>query len=59
MDSLPKHIEVTYINLNDNTVEGIMSRKDNIYAVQFHPEAAPGPYDCNFIFKDFIDNLVK
>lgn len=58
-DSLPKNVEITHINLNDNTIEGIQCSQKKIYSVQFHPEASPGPYDCNFIFSDFIDKLCK
>lgn len=52
--TLPKDAEVTHLNLNDNTVEGLMSKKDKIFSVQFHPEASPGPMDCYHIFEDFI-----
>lgn len=58
-DSLPKKVEVTHINLNDNTVEGISCNENNVYSVQFHPEAAPGPMDCYYIFEDFINRLCK
>ena len=41
-----------FSNADDNTVEGIKHKTQNCIAVQFHPEAAPGPYDCKFIFKE-------
>jgi len=41
-----------FTNADDKTVEGIKHKKQNCIAVQFHPEAAPGPYDCKFIFED-------
>lgn len=48
-----KGLEFTYINLNDNTLEGICIPDLYIMSVQFHPEAAPGPHDAGGIFKDF------
>jgi carbamoyl-phosphate synthase small subunit len=44
--------DLWFKNADDNTVEGIKHKKQNCIAVQFHPEAAPGPYDCKFIFED-------
>jgi carbamoyl-phosphate synthase small subunit len=54
-DSLPSHVEVTHINLNDQTVEGIRSTKDPVFSVQYHPEAAPGPHDASYFFREFAD----
>lgn len=56
-DSLPKGWEVSFRNLNDDTVEGIRHQELPFYAVQFHPEASPGPTDTEWIFKEFIDAL--
>ncbi len=54
-DSLPSsEIEFTHVNLNDGTVEGFRSRKDPLIAVQYHPEAAPGPHDSFHIFSEFL-----
>tara|TARA_B110000438_G_scaffold300634_1_gene353501 strand:+ start:881 stop:1936 length:1056 start_codon:yes stop_codon:yes gene_type:complete len=56
LHKLPKHVQETFINLNDNTCEGISSK--NCWSVQFHPEAAPGPMDANVLFnkvKEMID----
>lgn len=53
-ENIPEHIEVTHINLNDFTIQGIRVVSKNIYCVQFHPEAGPGPNDSSYIFDDFI-----
>jgi carbamoyl-phosphate synthase small subunit len=46
---------MTHINLNDGTVEGLMHRELPVYAVQYHPEAAPGPHDARPLFSQFMD----
>ena len=46
--------EITHINLNDNTVEGIRVTGKNAFAVQYHPEASPGPHDSRYLFDDFV-----
>ncbi|MBN1793764.1 MAG: glutamine-hydrolyzing carbamoyl-phosphate synthase small subunit [Candidatus Omnitrophica bacterium] len=51
-------IEITHINLNDQTVEGLRHKKLPLFAVQFHPEASPGPNDAKYLFDEFI-NLMK
>ena len=51
--SLPDEIEVTHINLNDGTVEGMRHRELPIFSVQYHPEAAPGPHDAGYFFAEF------
>jgi carbamoyl-phosphate synthase small subunit len=48
-------VEVTHLNLNDNTVEGLRHRKHPMFAVQYHPEAAPGPHDAFYLFQRFRD----
>jgi carbamoyl-phosphate synthase small subunit len=50
-----KDIELTHVNLNDNTVEGIRCRKLAAFSVQYHPEASPGPHDATYLFKTFIE----
>ncbi len=47
-------IEITHINLNDNTLEGIRHRELPLFSVQFHPEASPGPHDTGYLFDDFV-----
>ena len=57
-DSLPKgEVEVTHINLNDNTVEGFKHKKYPLFCVQYHPEASPGPHDAEYLFKQFIESM--
>jgi carbamoyl-phosphate synthase small subunit len=51
--SLPSNVEVTHINLNDGSVEGIRHREHPVFSVQYHPEAAPGPHDASYFFQDF------
>ena len=57
--SLPKGWHVTYRNLNDDTVQGIAHKNLPFFAVQFHPEAAPGPVDTMSIFKTFYEMVQK
>ena len=57
-DSLPKgKVEVTHINLNDGTCEGIQLKNGGAFSVQYHPEAAPGPHDAAYFFRQFSDLL--
>jgi carbamoyl-phosphate synthase small subunit len=53
-DSLKGAVEVTHLNLNDNTVEGLAHRELPIFSVQYHPESSPGPHDADYLFKRFI-----
>ena len=55
IESLNKdEIELTHINLNDHTLEGMRHKKYPIFSVQYHPEASPGPHDANYLFDEFI-----
>ncbi|MCA9036501.1 MAG: glutamine-hydrolyzing carbamoyl-phosphate synthase small subunit [Planctomycetaceae bacterium] len=54
-DSLPADVEVTHINLNDDTVEGIRHTVHPAFGVQYHPEAAAGPHDSHYLFTEFVD----
>lgn len=56
-DSLPKDVEITHINLNDNTLEGFMHKDYKILAVQYHPENSPGPHDSYYIFDEFVSMI--
>lgn len=58
IDSLAdKDIEITHINLNDNTLEGFRHRRYPLYAVQYHPEASPGPHDAAYLFEQFKEMM--
>ncbi|MEK6601252.1 MAG: glutamine-hydrolyzing carbamoyl-phosphate synthase small subunit [Candidatus Binatota bacterium] len=58
-DSLKGAAEVTHLNLNDNTVEGLAHRGLPIFSVQYHPESSPGPHDARYLFGRFVEMMEK
>jgi len=60
VDSLnKKDLELTHVNLNDGSAEGLRHKKLPVFSVQFHPEAAPGPHDAQYLFAEFIKLMQK
>jgi len=58
-DSLKGAAEVTHLNLNDHTVEGLAHRELPIFSVQYHPESSPGPHDAGYLFQRFVKMMEK
>lgn len=54
-----KNIEITHVNLNDDSIEGIRLKDKPAFSVQYHPEATPGPHDSRYLFDDFIALITK
>lgn len=53
-DSVPAGVEITHMNLNDNTIEGLRVPASKCFSVQYHPESSPGPSDARYLFEEFI-----
>jgi carbamoyl-phosphate synthase small subunit len=54
-ESLGSAVEITHINLNDQTVEGLRHPDLRAFSVQYHPEAGPGPHDATYLFREFVE----
>jgi carbamoyl-phosphate synthase small subunit len=50
-------VEITHINLNDQSIEGIRVKGKKAFSVQYHPESSPGPHDSRYLFDDFVAML--
>jgi carbamoyl-phosphate synthase small subunit len=53
------HIEITHVNLNDHSIEGIKVKGKQAFSVQYHPESTPGPHDSRYLFDDFIEMIKR
>ncbi|WP_298780719.1 glutamine-hydrolyzing carbamoyl-phosphate synthase small subunit [uncultured Polaribacter sp.] len=53
------NVEITHVHLNDQTVAGIRMKNKNVFSVQYHPEASPGPHDSEYLFDQFITNIIN
>lgn len=56
-DTLPPNVEVTHVNLNDDCCEGLRLTDRPAFSAQYHPEAAPGPHDADYLFQQFVDMM--
>jgi len=59
VESLRGRAELTHVNLNDRTVEGLSHTREPLFSVQYHPEASPGPHDAQYLFRRFMDLMAR
>ncbi len=59
MEASKDRIEITHVNLNDNSIEGLRVKNKKAFSVQYHPEASPGPHDARYLFDHFVELMVE